>query len=103
MPTSHPTVVQLALKNMSEDQRLSFEHEFQSRKRSAFPMVLLAIFFPIQMFFLNRLGLGLVFIFTLGGLFIWWIIEIFLTPGRVRDHNREVATEVARDLKIMAN
>ena len=56
-------------------------------------MVALAILFPIQLFFLGRVLLGILFLLTGGGLGIWYIIEWFLTPGRVRDYNTKVANE----------
>ena len=38
---------------------------------------------------------------TLEGLFIWMIVDIFRIPGMVRGYNRDVATDVLRDLKII--
>lgn len=63
--------------------------------------MVLAIFFPIQLFLLGKTGLGVAFILTGGGMFVWWIIEIFMTPKRVRDYNENVAATIMRDLKIM--
>jgi len=79
----HPPIVQNALKNIDETQRLTFESEFNQRKRSKGNMIALAIIFPIQLFLLGRVGLGLIFWLTGGGFLVWWIIEIFLTSSRV--------------------
>ena len=65
-------------------------------------MLVLAIFFPIQLLLLGKIGLGIVFWLSCGGLGIWWLIEIFLTPKRVREFNEDVATKVLTEMKIMA-
>ena len=101
MSYAHPPIVQSALKNMDETQRLTFEAEFSRRKRSKGLLIVLSIIFPIQLFLLGKVGLGIAFLLTSGGLFVWWIIEIFLTSSRVDTYNGEIATNIVRDIKIM--
>lgn len=64
-------------------------------------MMALAILFPIQLFFLGKIGLGVAFLVTGGGFGVWYVIEWFLTPGRVRDFNANVANEII--LRYKAN
>lgn len=64
-------------------------------------MVFLAIFFPIQLFLLGKIGLGVVFLITGGGVWVWWIIECFLTPKRVREYNGDAASKILMEMKIM--
>ena len=97
-----PPVVQAALAKMDDQQRLTFESEYNRRKKSKGLMVFLAIVFPIQLILLGRPGLWFAYLFTGGGLGIWWIVEWFLTPGRVDRINGELATDIARDIKIMS-
>lgn len=99
---TYPPVVQAALAKMDESQRLTFEAEYKRRAKSVAPLIVLAILFPIQMFLLGKTVMGIVFWLTLGGFGVWWIIEIFLTPKRLAEFNDELATNIARDLKIMA-
>ncbi len=99
--TSHSPLVQTALKKMTEEQRLNFESEYNRRKASKGAMIALSILFPIQLILLGRVGLWWVYFLTAGGLSVWWIIEMFLTPKRVREYNDEVATDIVRDLKII--
>lgn len=94
-------VVQSALSKMSQEEQLTFQTEFNRRKKSKGLMVFLSLFFPIQLFLIGKVGLGFVFWFTGGGLFLWYVIEWFLTPGRVDAYNNVIATEIARDVKIM--
>ena len=100
---SYPPLVQSALSKMTEEQKLTFESEYGRRKRSMPLLVVLAIFFPIQHFLLGKVGLGIALWLTIGGLGVWWFIEIFLTPKRVNDYNDAAAVNLARDVKIMTD
>ena len=97
----YPPVVMASLNKMDEIQRLTFESAYKQRKASKGVMVTLAILFPIQHFCLGKTGMGVAFWLTGGGLGLWWIIEIFLASGRVDEYNGQVATEIARDLRLM--
>lgn len=98
---SYTPLVQSALSKMDEEERLTFEAELARQQKEAWVYVLLAICFPIQLALLGKWGLQIVFWLTGGGFFVWWIIEWFLTPKRVREYNDEKATEIARTLSIV--
>ena len=100
-PSSYSPLVQSALSKMTDEQKKIFEAEYARRRKNTALYVVLAIIFPIQLVLLNRLGLQLAFWFTVGGLGVWYVIEWFKTPGRVREYNDDVAKEIARDLSIM--
>jgi TM2 domain. len=96
-----PITVKSILAKMSDDEQAMFQSEFERKKKSTSVMVILAIFFPIQLFLLREIVLGILFLFTCGGLGIWWIIEIFITPRRVRNYNKDIATEIITELRIL--
>ena len=96
-----PGSVRTALSKLSDEHQMQFQEEFNRKSKSTGLMMALAILFPIQLFLLDKTGLGILFIFTIGGFFIWWIVEIFLTPSRVRDFNSDLATKQLTELKIM--
>lgn len=79
--------------SLSADQQQAFASYFEHRKRSTGLMILLAILFPIQLFLLGKFWLGVLFWITGGGFGVWYVIEWFLTPGRVRDYNSAVAAD----------
>ena len=83
---------------LTVDRQQLFQSEFGKRMHHADAIVLLAIFFPIQLFFLGNVALGVAFWLTLGGLDVWWVIECFLTPGCVRTANNEIAQEVLSEM-----
>ena len=95
-----PTV-QGTIANMTEQQKLAFESEYNKKAKSVGPYVFLAIVCPIQFILLGKVALQIVFTLTLGGFFVWYIIEWFLTPKRVREYNETIATDIARNIKIM--
>lgn len=97
----YPPVVMASFSKMDETQRLTFESAYKQRCWSKGVMIALAILFPIQHFLLGKTGMGVAFWLTGFGGGLWYIIEIFLTSGRVDEHNGQVATEIARDLRLM--
>jgi hypothetical protein len=90
-PHDLPPVALAQFVDLSEEQKVAFVGTYNSRKRSMALMVGLAIVFPIQLFLLGRVGLGILFLLTGGGVGVWYVIEWFLTPKRVRDYNTKVA------------
>ncbi len=97
-----PPVVLASLQKMDDAQRLTFESTYHRQKVSSKGlMVVLAIIFPIQHFLLGKTGLGIAFWLTGGGFLVWWFIEIFLVSRRVNEYNAAIATNIARDLRLM--
>lgn len=96
-----PSSVKNALGRMPGDQQAVFEEEYVDRRRSAVLMLLLAILFPIHFFFEGRVGLGILYWLTFGGMGIWWFIEIVTVWGRTKRYNQDSATALLRDMKIM--
>ena len=97
-----PIMVKEPLSKMPAEKQSVFAEEFKKKGKSKGVMIALAIFFPIQLFFLDKKGLGIVYWLTGGGLGIWWLIEIFLTSKRVNEYNGDVGTVIMRDMKLLA-
>jgi hypothetical protein len=49
---------------------------------------------------LGKIGLAVAFILTGGGFGAWYIIEWFLTPGRVDKYNEALGEELLSEIKI---
>ncbi len=96
-----PNMVKTSLAKLSTEHQSQFVEEYKRKSKNLGVMMVLAILFPIQLFLLGKTGLGVALWLTGGGLGIWWLIEIFLTPKRVKDYNENIATTIMRDLKIM--
>jgi len=93
-PIDLPPTASPAFQELNDKQKAAFVAEYNNRKRGLAVMMVLAFLFPIQLFFLGKLGLAVLFLLTGGGLGIWYVVEWFLTPGRVRDYNANVANEI---------
>jgi len=98
-PADMPPLAVAGFQGLTDEQKVLFVSEYNGRKRNLALMVGLAILFPIQLFFLGKAGLGIVFLLTGGGLGIWYIIEWFLTPGRVRSYNTDAANQIVASLQ----
>lgn len=93
-PNDLPPVAHGAFQNLDEIQRAAFVTRYNTAKRSMALMIALAILFPIQLFLLGKVLLGLLFWLTAGGFGIWYVVEWFLTPGRVHEYNEKVANDI---------
>jgi len=97
-----PSMVKEALSKLPVEKQGLFVEEYKRKSKSGALMLVLAIFFPIQLFLLGKTGLGIAFILTGGGFFMWWFVEIFLAIKRTRDFNEDLAKSIIRDIKIMS-
>lgn len=83
-----------------------FAREYTRKRKSAFSAYVISIIFsPIFMFlYLGKTGLFFAFLAVtlltagIGGI-IWYLIEIFLIAGRVREHNENAAYEIIRRMR----
>ncbi len=62
-------------------------------------MVVLAVLFSIQFFFLRKAGLGIACLLTGGFFGIGWIVFWFVTPSMVHEYNREIASQIAQYIR----
>ncbi len=96
-----PIMVKTALSKMPLEDQAAFQIEFEKKSKSPGLMLFLAIFFPVQLFVLGKMGLGLAFWFTGGGFFVWYIVEIFLAFKRTKEYNEDAATQILTNMKLM--
>ena len=99
-PHDLPPVAFDAFQQLPEEQKVAFASRYASAKRSMPLMMALAILFPVQLFFLGKVVLGLLFLITGGGFGIWYVVEWFLTPGRVREYNAGVAGDILAGMGV---
>jgi hypothetical protein len=82
---------------LTPDQQRAFLWRYRAQAKSpavAFMFLLLGWHY----LYLRKGGLQILFWLTLGGLAVWWLLDIFRLPGLVRNYNRRVAVHVMRAL-----
>lgn len=93
-------LVQKKYGNLSSEQKQIFNDEFERRKKSVGITYLLWLL-GWHYAYLKKWGLLALFLFSLFGFFIWWIIDLFRIPKMVEDYNNELALEILRDITLM--
>lgn len=99
-PNDLPPVAFDGFQHLSDEQKTAFVDRYSSAKRSMPLLMALAILFPIQLFFLGKVLLGILFLITGGGFGVWYVVEWFLTPGRVREYNTTVARDILASMGV---
>lgn len=98
-----PSIVKVALSQMNVEKQSMFVEEYKRKRVDLTVIVLLSIFFPIQLFLLGKTALGVVFFFTLGGFGLWYVLEIILAWPRGKKHNEDLASQIMRDMRAMGH
>lgn len=93
-----PAMVLNNLKNFTEQQQEEFMEEFR-RKKKNMAGAYLTWLFGFHYVYLERWSLFIIFLITLGGFFLWWLIDAFTMKGIVDDKNKDVAAETFRIFK----
>lgn len=101
-----PSIVRTELARMDAGQQAQFAEEFR-RKRKSKAIAYLASLLYLHYAYVGRVGMTLlmwlVAICTLGILgLIWWFVDLFRIPGIVGAANRDIATAILRDMKIIS-
>lgn len=74
--------------------RLLSEHESEKRILIAFLLAFFGGALGLHRFYVGKTGTGILMLLTLGGLGIWWLIDvILLVSGNFRDAERQRLTE----------
>ncbi|GIX48780.1 MAG: hypothetical protein KatS3mg131_2991 [Candidatus Tectimicrobiota bacterium] len=91
------TQVAMLKKDLSNDERMQFDIQFAVRRKSPTTALILGLFLGalgIDRFYIGHIGLGFGKLLTLGGLWIWQIIDWFLIMGATRRRNIEIVQQI---------
>lgn len=77
------------LMKLPENQRENVMAFFGTSKKT-FGLTLLFWFFGAHYFYLRQIGTGFLFILTLGGLAVWWGIDLFKIRKLMTDENDKI-------------
>jgi len=87
---------------MTDSQKLMFMSQYGSMKKDRIVALVLSLFLGqlgVDRFYLGDVGLGVIKLVTCGGFLIWAFIDLFLIMGRTDEINRNLAHDVANNIK----
>ncbi len=87
---------------MSEVNQEAFVEEFKKKRKSPTLAWWLCWGAGLHYAYIGKWWLTLIFWFTLGGFWIWWVRDLFTTKKMVREYNKSVAISVLKDIQVLA-
>ena len=97
-----PTMVKSTLSQLPEDKQSMFVEEYKRKCKSVgMAYFFLIICLGIPYGYVGKWGMQVVYWLTGFGAGLWFVYLLFALPGMVREYNQDVATQIARDLKVM--
>ena len=95
-------MIQAQIGKLTEDQQLFFMSEYSRKKKASMTTRLLAII-GLHYLYLSRWGLFVLYFFTGGGFFIWWIIDIFRASNLAAQKNNDIAMDALMMTKAISH
>ncbi len=95
-----PFTMQAQLQQLPADVQREFLREFEGRKRHVSLAYVLQIMFSAPYAYFNEWGKQILYWFTWGGLGIWWFINLFRLPAKVKRYNTKLADEILGRLML---
>jgi hypothetical protein len=96
-----PAMVRNELTKLPAQRQEEFVEEYKRKAKSTGTAYLLCLLFGGHYMYLRKWGIQFVFWLTLGGIVIWWLVDLFRIPSMIRDYNKDVAVDVLRNLKVV--
>jgi len=97
-----PAMVRHELVKLPPQKQDEFVEEYRRKAKSIAPAYILWLLLGWHYVYFGKWGMQILFWLTAGGLLFWWIIDAFRIPAMKRNHNKDVATDVLRDLKAIS-
>ncbi len=88
---------------MTDQQKMVFMTQYSSEKKDRTTVLILSVLLGhlgVDRFYLGDAGLGALKLLTLGGCFIWWIVDLFTVSSRADDFNRAKAQAIAAAIRV---
>lgn len=87
------------LKEMPDNQVQQFANVYNSRRKDAQSIMLMTLlgflgFAGVQRFYLDQIGMGLVYLFTIGFCFIGTLVDLVNHKKLAYDYNTRIAQQV---------
>ena len=89
--------VALAKKDLSNEEKTQFDVQYAPRRKNPTTALILSLFLGtvgVDRFYIGDTGLGFAKLFTLGGLWIWSIVDWFKIQKAARTRNTDTIREI---------
>lgn len=87
-----PYAVTAQLAELPQEAQQEFFEEYNRNARTtSIAYILQTLVFGTHYAYLNRWFLQFLYWFTIGGLGIWWFIDLFRIPSMIETHNNKIA------------
>lgn len=97
-----PSMVKNELAKMPAQKQTEFLEEYKRKNRSVSTAYLLFLFLGAHYAYQGRWGMQILFWMTVGGFFIWWLVDLFRLYGVINNYNKDLALDVMRNLKSIS-
>lgn len=99
-------IQQLAVmkKDLSNEERMQFDMQYGAQRKNPTTALILSLFLGtlgVDRFYVGQVGLGFGKLLTLGGLWVWAVVDWFLIMGAARRRNLEAAQQIHDSLLQM--
>ena len=99
---SVPPAVRDKVAALPEQRQHEFAGEYNRKARSTATAYSLCLLVGAHYAYVGRWGIQIVFWATLGGLLIWWVVDLLRIPAMIRRYNEGVAKDILRRLQMSA-
>ncbi len=97
-----PTMVYNELSKLSVRKQEEFAEEYKRKAKSIGVAYTLWLLIGWHYIYLRKWGIQILFWLTGGGLFIWWLVDLFRIRGMIRDYNKDIAMDVLKSSKAIS-
>lgn len=98
-----PAMVRNELAKLSPQKQEEFIEEYKRKAKSVGVAYILWLLFGLHYAYLRKWGTQFLFWLTLGGLGVWWFVDVFRVRGIIRNYDKDIAVDVLRNLKAISD
>lgn len=95
---SVPAKLRDDLRALSPQKQHEFVEAYNRKARSTAAAYFLCLLVGGHYAYVGRWGIQILFWVSLGGLLIWWVVDLFRIPAMIRQYNELVARDIMRAL-----
>lgn len=89
-PSEQIPAIKDALSRLNDSQFIRISNLDYKKPMTTFLLAFILGFYGADRFYLGDFGLGVLKLFTCGGFFIWWLIDLMTAVNRTKRHNAEL-------------